>query len=183
MLTETMVDDTVKSETFFENNVEMPEAPDLVNMECAEKSLRTLRYWRDKKAEIRDHANRERERIDRWEKAEMDDIGERIAYHESVLKIYLESTGKKSVKLINGAIKSRQGTEKVVFVEADGVTPDKKRTLFTDWARVHKADLVKTEVVEKIDAREVLKAVKEDGEVFPGVDIVVGDTSYTFETI
>ncbi|MDP6037991.1 MAG: host-nuclease inhibitor Gam family protein [Candidatus Latescibacteria bacterium] len=165
-----------------EQQVEDVDVTAEVTMAEPEKSLKKLAYWNAEAKQVKDHAAREREKIATWETDSLSDITSRQAYHQSVLRAYLQSTRKKSVKLINGAIKSRAGKDKVVFVESDGVTVDKKRTLFMDWARTSRPDLVETVTTEKTDANDVMRAAKENGEVFPGIDIVQGDTSYSYET-
>ena len=68
-----------------------------------------------------------------------------------------------------------------MFVEADGVTKDSNRELFIGWSKLHYPDLVETVTMEKVDSNKVLKAVKETGELFVGVDVVAGEISYSIE--
>ena len=104
-----------------------------------------------------------------------------IEYHESVLRAQLEFSGKKSLKMVNGKVSKRAGRDRLVFVDNDGVTPDETRKRFIDWAKINQPDLVETTVVDKTNANDIMRAVKEHGEQFPYITIETGHPSFKAE--
>lgn len=155
-----------------------PDSPDIAD---AEESLSKMKYWESEKKAVEDHANEQIEKAERWKKKHCEVIDEKLKYHTSIAFAYLEASGKKSVKLINGSISSRVGGYSVAFVKSDGVTPDRDRELFLNWAINNRDDLVVTEVKTKVNAKDVLKAIKEDGEEFPFTDLV--QSAKTFKVL
>ena len=148
---------------------------------AAEQSLKAMGHWNRLLDAKISHAKAEIEKTNRWLKDRTEEINQKIQFHEGVCRGHLDAVGGKSTKLINGTIKSRQVPEKVVFVLSDGVTEDKKRSLFTEWAKVHRPELVETVVTDKVDAVEVRKAIKKDGELFVGTSLTDPSVSHSFE--
>lgn len=136
----------------------------------AEDTLRWLAYWYAERERVQTMAARERLRIDTLERAQLERIERRIAWHEGGLRNFLAALGKRAWKGLRGSVSLRAGRERVEV--ADEVS-------FRVWADQQPVDtynaLVKTTTApSKSGIAEWIKG-EGAGEVPPGVELVRGD--------
>ena len=143
----------------------------VIDIAAAEESLRKLRYWNGELASAEAHASAERFRVDSWLKDQRAAFDERISWHESLCRAYLDITGKKSVDLINGSIKKVEGRGSVVVLNLEEAIA---------WAKEQgKEELfIRRKEVVEVNKTEVQKYVKDGGEVPLGTDYVYGEDTY-----
>lgn len=165
--------DFLNTEDAFEDAIDTSLPPLSVAMEQqAEQSLRAVRYWRTEIERINAHAEAEAARIVDWATAEVKKLERRVQWHEQGLFAYLESTGKKTVKLINGTLKRLAGRERTE-VDAEKFIPWAENGGHADLVRV-KVEPIKKAISQWVKAN--------GGELPPGVDIQMGDDSYSVVT-
>ena len=131
----------------------------------AERSLVALGLWREEESWVKAHAKKEIERIKLWEEIELKRVHKRIGFHELGLFTYLKALKKKSVKLINGTLRSVAGRETVQILDAE-----KFCEAYPELATM------KTTLTP--NKNEILKHIKATGEIPEHVDLVKSNTSY-----
>lgn len=156
-----------------------PEIPDAGE---AERQLRSLRYWRGRRAEVLAHAASQRqiaqekiEEVHRWEDEVLRPIERRIAWYEQGLFGFLRATGKKTLKLVNGVIKARAGKASVQVKDEEA---------FYRWCSENGLSngLVRASERRSIDKVAVLAFIQTQGGELPdGVDLAPGETRFTVE--
>jgi hypothetical protein len=154
-----------------ETEEEAENTPAIEDTVQTEAHLRSLSYWRYEIAQIRAHADKERERIALWEREQIAKIAPKIRWHENGLRAFLESAGKKTLKLIHGTLKRIAGRSRV---EVQDFEEFKKWNEANDYFMLR----VKTEP----DKVAVAAHVKATGEIPDGCDLVTGEDSFKIET-
>ena len=135
----------------------------------ANRRLRALDHWLQELDEARQAYLTERRRIGAWLKIEENRIQKRIDWCELTLRQFLESTGKKSLSLPYGKLQRRAGRVRIDVVLED---------TFVDWAeKSGNKSLLRTTV--KPDKGAILEFVKNTGEEPPGVELNVGQESFS----
>ena len=131
--------------------------------------LRALDHWLRELEEQREIAATERTRIDGWLESEERRIQKRIDWCETTLRLYLESTGNKSMSLPYGKLQRRAGRERIDVVLED---------TFINWAQNSgNEQLLRTAI--RPDKGAILAYVKSTGEEPPGVELNESDESFT----
>lgn len=150
----------------------------------ADWAIRRLGSIRAKMAENAALAQAELDRVNAWLEHVNGAFDGDIAYFEGQLRQYAErqrAEGRKTVELPHGKIKSRAVAAKFEVID---------KAAFLDWARTNAPELIKITEAPSITAmNEALTkaadaeaAITAAGEVVPGVSVVPGTVSLTFET-
>ena len=137
----------------------------------AEAHLKALDYWRYEAEQINEHAEKQIERAKQWREEQLSTINKRINYHESGLIAFLQTQGKKTVKLINGTIKRIAGRDRVEVNDFGAL-------LAYDQG---KRGLVR--IKQEPDKKAIMDHIKASGELPNGVDLVTGEDSFKVETL
>jgi hypothetical protein len=159
-------------EECLEKGVQPPfECPD---EERAEAHLRAYRYWADQNVALDAKFSREVTRLTEWYDKERNRLTRRSSWSEANLKRFLWESGATVARLVNGTLRRRKGSERVVIdddasflAQHDGsdfvratltLTPDK--TAIKAWAKAHDgeppagASIERSEDAFKIDLPE-----------------------------
>ena len=147
------------AEEYYDADIELIESE-----ERAEEHLRTLAYWQAEAARIKDHADREVDKIEKWREAENEKIQRKIDWHEQGLRGFLWQSGAKTISLINGKLKRIKGRDRVEIPDVD--------------AFVSQAPGEFLNVKTIPDKTSVMAHIKETGEIPDGVDLVTGEDSF-----
>jgi hypothetical protein len=134
----------------------------------AEDTLRWLAYWYAERELVQTMAARERLRIDTLERAQLERIERRIAWHEGGLRAFLAALGKRAWKGLRGSVSLRAGRERVEVAD---------ETAFYSWAVQQPVDTYNTLVKTTPSKSGIAAWIKGEGagEVPPGVELVRGD--------
>lgn len=149
-------------------------------------ALRKMAQIDARRVEIAEQANRERERIDAWEKRVMDPLDRDLMFFSGLLtefhRAQLEADpDRKTIDLPAGKLFSRAGQQKWL-VDNDA---------FLEWARENAPNLIRQK--EEPDKTALKKAfsvnmgdvsgaaVSEDGEIVPGIEVTPANTSFWTE--
>ena len=138
--------------------------------ESAEDHLRLVAYWRQQRQERQTHARMQSDRVALWLEREQERIDRRIAWHEAALQGFLWQTGKKSVRLIHGAIRRIKGRERVEVTDEE---------TFLSHASM---DLIREQTLRQPNKKAVLAHIRQTGEIPAGIDLVCGDDTIKIET-
>ena len=163
-----MTESSTLSDLSFDPNYE--ETPTPPCQERAEDHLRLVAYWRQQSKKRQTHAQTQSDRIALWLEREQERINRRIAWHESALQGFLWQTGKKSVRLIHGAIRRIKGREKVEILDEEA---------FLSHAA---SDLVRVRTQRQPDKKAIIAHIRQTGEIPAGTDLVCGDDTIHIET-
>lgn len=108
--------------------------PSIQAQDLAEKHLRSLRYWENRKQWAVDHAATEMDAIQLWLANIIRPLDQRIAWHRRGLEAFCLNA-KKTMKLIGGTLKFNAGRERTIV-------PDP--TVLLVWAQKNAPELVVT---------------------------------------
>jgi Gam-like protein len=128
-------------------------------------ALRKLAYYRGRVAENEQLAADEKQRIDAWLSNANSSHKDSISFFESILRnwhaeVLKEDPKRKTIPLPGGKLQHRVGTLK----------PDIDEAVFIPWAEENaRLDLIRVKSEPKRAA--ILAALKETGEVLPGVKL------------
>lgn len=136
----------------------------------AEEHLRVLAYWQRQRAERAFHAQEQQDRIALWLERELERIDRKTAWHEQALQGFLWQTGKKSVRLIHGAIRRVKGRERVEVTDEE---------IFLSHASM---DLIREQTLRQPDKKAILAHIRQTGDIPAGIDLVCGDDTIKIET-
>tara|TARA_R110000744_G_scaffold178725_3_gene297742 strand:- start:7172 stop:7753 length:582 start_codon:yes stop_codon:yes gene_type:complete len=134
----------------------------------ANKRLRSMRYWIKEMIRVDELYDEELSRLQAWYKKHQTRIKKRILWNEDALKAYLWSTNLKSIDLPEGVLKRRKGSERIDVVLDE---------VFIDWCQKGGHDLFRTK--HQPDKAAIKKFVKDSGEEPPGVELNVGEDSFS----
>ena len=171
---ETIVDEFALEYASQDTNPDMCSVSAEIDGDEVEKSLRALRYWQGRQNEIDEHAHAEIERVKLWKQTQLETVEKRIAYHEAVARAYIVARGTKTETLINGTIKRRAGRDRVEIANADEL-----QSWAIEAGKFEEVFKVKTTTTP--DKNAIMRVIKEAGELPLGVDLVVGDESFSVD--
>ena len=134
--------------------------------EVAENHLEYLHYWKRLRAARQAHAQKQLDKVQTWLDRELEPIDRKIAWHERGLKTYLWTTGKKTLRLINGTLKRIAGRERVEI---------------TDEARLPES-FFRIKTVRTPDKKAILSHIRQSGEIPDGTDLVRNEDTLKIET-
>lgn len=137
----------------------------------AESHLRALDHWRYEAELIEDHANAQIRRANEWKEEELAKLNKRIQYHESGLIAYLQTQGKKTIKLINGTIKRIAGRDRVEVKDLGALM---------NWNDREGGNLIR--IKYEPDKVAIKEHISSNGELPEGVDLVKGDDTFKVDT-
>jgi len=138
--------------------------------EDAERYLESIRALRAELGRDTAHRDKELERIYEWFDEREATIKKRIDRFAERLREYLMLKGKKTMKLINGTVKTRAGSISTVVHDV---------AAFMKWAEKHPQYLR----IKKEPDKTAIKKAHDDSEiVFPGVKFEKGEASLTIDT-
>jgi len=160
---------------------------------AASWAMRKLRAIREKQAEIIKIAEAERERIETWAHDAVSSLAPDEAYFTGLLTDYARrertESGRKTIDLPHGKIKSRAAQPKYVFTDPAAFIAWAKETGHADLVRVkEEPDLTAVKAVLRVpqidDWHESAAASVIDpasGEVAPGVEVELRGATYAVE--
>jgi len=129
----------------------------------AERSLEEIRKLQEQKDQIVEHAKSEIERINQWMERETKKRNKTQQYHKQNLTAFLDRKDRKTIKLINGVIKSTKGRQKIEIIDEEII--DNK---------------FMTETISRTPNKKlILQHIQECGEIPDGTDIIEGEKTYT----
>ncbi len=143
---------------------------DIQIREDAEKHMRCYRYWTGEADEINRVCEAEIQRIEAYRERELSKIDNRLSWHLGGLVAYLKAQGKKTLKMIHGTIRRTAGREKI------GIENEEQ---FMAWIIENNWQDLLTKVT--VAKSEVLKFIKDQGEIPDGVNLVRGEDSYSIK--
>lgn len=143
--------------------VDYDEEPSTPSETRAEEHLRVLAYWQRQREERASHASEQRDRITLWLDREQERIDRKIAWHEQALQGFLWQTGKKSVRLIHGAIRRVKGRERVEITDEDAFLLNAS------------TDLIREQITRQPNKKAILAYIQQTGDIPAGIDLVRGD--------
>ena len=130
----------------------------------AEETLRRLKWWRSEQQRITAHAEQQMEEIRRWQDGELEEVTQKIAFHENCLASYLLRLGRKSLSLITGTFKFRKQPDKIEVLD---------KAAFELWAQGKDTDAWWNVTVTKSPKKAAIKElIKSTGEIPDGVEYV-----------
>ena len=149
--------------------IEVHDVRDELEAERHLESMQRVQRDIDKLAAHRDAMIK---RAEDWYDERSSSLSNRTAWHLDGLRNYLSLTGKKTLKLIGGVIKTRAGSEKTIV-------DDEK---FMEWAILNGYDnLITTKTTHAPKKAEIKKWVNEGGTIPPGVSFEKSDASFKVE--
>ena len=136
----------------------------VTDKEQAGWALRKIKAYKEQIKETREISDREAYRIYEWERQEVKNAEDSIAYFESILRDYLHSVGDKKISLPHGTIRFKKqqplwerDEEKLMqMVEEDFIKVEKS----LKWGELKKMLVVDEGNIIRKDTGEVLKCVK-----------------------
>lgn len=158
--------------TEWEGIEEQETKPTVEGQDQAEKRLWVVKMLRSEIHEIQQHAANERGKIDLWERNQTEKVQKQLAWLESGLRVFLDTTNKATLKLVNGTLKYRKGRERIEIADEEA---------FVKAAEMDDKGFVRTTVKKAPDKKAILEYINETGEIPEGVDIVTGEGSFTIE--
>jgi len=149
----------------FKQDLETYEATGVVANESHADSL----LWHYTKADQEKQealrlAQQQIDKINNWLDLELNKINGRIEWLETGLKTFMSTTDKKTVKLPNGSLQTRQLPDRFEF--ADG---------FMEAYQQFKRE----KITYSLDKAAVKKHYKDTGEILEGLEVVPGDISFS----
>ena len=147
--------------------------PSIEAQDRAEKHLRSLRYWEDRRQWAMDHAAAEMDQIQAWLENTIRPLDARISWHRRGLEAFCMNA-RKTMKLIGGTLKYVPGKERTIV-------PDPVAMLA--WAKVEAPELVvAVPATEKLAGLPEIKKRIEAGLGVPeGVVIEAGPNTVKVE--
>jgi len=143
---------------------------DIAGTGDAERRMWVVRRLRSDLAEIDSHAAQEIERIEAWANEQREKIAKQTEWLEAGLLAYLKGTGKKTLKLVSGTLKWREGRERVVI-------EDEKEFIETA------SDIfISRKTTVKPDRQALLLFIRETGGLPDGVDLARSPGTFTVHT-
>jgi len=140
-------------------------ADDVVDGEGgAEDHLRALTYHRQRIAQIHAHAKQEIEKINEWKERQCATIERDANWHTSSLTTWIKAIGAKTANLVNGTVRYRKGRPSVAILNE---------------AAIPEHFLKKGPP----DKTLIMAAMKNDGEVVEGTEIVQGEDTVSIKTL
>lgn len=145
--------------------------------EKANWALHKIRSALKKLGKVTEAADRERARIDEFEKHESLRHRREVQLFEAMLEDYhrrelAKDPKAKTIRLPAGELKSRKGQPKVEITDVDA---------FIAWAKEHRPEFVRVKTIEEPQKKAVNEAAVKDGEVLPHVEVAPAETSYSIE--
>jgi len=137
----------------------------------AERHLTSMQRLELEDAKLQAHRDAMIERANDWYDKQSKPLAKRSMWHSDALKAYLSIVGKKTLKLVNGVIKSRAGGEKTVVDDSQ----------FLPWAEENYPTLINETTTYTPIKKDIKKLHKEKGILPPGVEFVVSEDSFKVE--
>ena len=133
------------------------------NSSDAQGVIRKIESLDEEVQEVEWLADAEIQRIKEWKNKELEKLQREIDHNKAILQGFMEkqreTTGKKSLSLPNGRIRFKKQQPLFKF--------DNEKTI--EYLRSNYPDLIKTK--EDFNRNEAKKLVKENGEVWDGVEV------------
>ncbi len=144
--------------------------------QIANDTLRHLGYWYAERERVQLQASRERARIDELERRQLASIERRIAWHEGGLRAFLDATGKRAWRGLQGSLSWRAGRERVEVQD---------EAAFLAWADTQDEDaqeqLVKTTTAPSKSGIAAWIKGEGAGEVPAGIELMRGEDTLSIK--
>ena len=135
----------------------------------AERHMESMQRIHRDIQQLENHRQGLIDRADQWFEKQSTSLLKRINWHEESLRGYIAITGKKTVKLINGTIKTRSGSESTVITDEEA---------FMAWARKHNTELINEKTTYSPAKKAIKDSVSAGGQMPDGVEFVTGEPSF-----